>query len=58
VAYKRNGDLAFKILVLGVEIKLNDKCLTIINIYGPNKDDITTFKLLEQALLEHDEKHI
>ena len=42
--------------VLGVEIKLNYKFLTIINIYGPNKDDITTFKFLEQELLEHDEK--
>jgi len=27
------------------------------NIYGPNKDDISVFKLLESTLLENDEKH-
>ena len=42
--------------LIGIEITLNEKPITILNIYGPNKDDISLFKLLESTLLENDEK--
>ena len=39
-----------------VEINVNDKELTIINVYGPNKDDISFFNILEDYILSNDEK--
>jgi len=39
-----------------MEITLYEKQIKILNIYGPNKDDILLFKLLESPLFENDEK--
>ena len=39
-----------------VELNVNDKDITIINVYGPNKDDISFFYILEHYILNNDEK--
>ena len=39
-----------------LEIIINDKEINLINIYGPNKDDVNFFEPLEKYLKENDEK--
>ena len=39
-----------------LDITVNDKDITIINVYGPNRDDISLFNKLEEFILNNDEK--
>ena len=39
-----------------LEIIINDKEINLINIYGPNNDDVNFFEHLEKYLKENDEK--
>ena len=39
-----------------VDVIVNDKDLTVINVYGPNKDDTSFFDILEDYILNNDEK--
>ena len=39
-----------------LEIIINDKEINLINIYGPNNDDVNFFEHLERYLKENDEK--
>ena len=39
-----------------LEIEINDKTLTLINIYGPNKDDTSVFENLENYVNNNNEK--
>ena len=41
-----------------LEIKMNENELIVINIYGPNNDDINIFSKLEKFIQENDEKTI
>ena len=41
-----------------LEIKINENELIVINIYGPNNDDINIFSKLEKFIQENDEKTI
>ena len=41
-----------------LEITINDKNIIIINIYGPNNDDISIFNKLEEFILLNDDKSI
>ena len=38
-----------------LNVKVNDKEITIINIYGPNKDDLAIFNTLENFIAENEE---
>ena len=42
--------------MLSLDITLEEKAITIINIYGPNKDDPSLFDTLENTLLANDDK--
>ena len=44
--------------IQALELTVNDKVLVILNIYGPNTDDIFCFKMLENYLKEYKEKTI
>ena len=48
----------FKGRLQAIELKINDKNITIINIYGPNNDEILLFEKLEEFMLLHDDKSI
>ena len=37
-----------------LEIIVNDKEINLINIYGPNNDDVNSFEHLEKQLKEND----
>ena len=39
-----------------LDILINDKKITIVNIYGPNNDDIALFNKLEEYMKENQEK--
>ena len=39
------------------EIKLQEKLVTILNIYGPNKDEIDIFEILELFIRTHEDKN-
>ena len=39
-----------------VDVTVDDKDITIINVYGPNKDDASFFDILEDYILSNDEK--
>ena len=41
-----------------LEIKINDKIVIIINVYGPNKDDVSFFEKLEHFIRENEDKDI
>ena len=41
-----------------IELKINDKNITLINIYGPNKDEILLFEKLEEFVLLNDDKSL
>ena len=38
-----------------LDIKVNNKEITIINIYGPNKDDSAIFDILENYIVNNEE---
>ncbi len=42
--------------LLSADIKIQNKIITLINVYGPNSDDITLFHTLQNYLLKHNEK--
>ena len=42
--------------LLSADIKIQNKIITLINVYGPNSDDITLFNNLQNYLLKHNEK--
>ena len=44
--------------LIALELSLNDTELVIINIYGPNNDDIKLFQKLEEYLLKNNDKNI
>ena len=44
--------------IQALELTVNDKVLVILNIYGPNIDDIFCFEMLENYLKENKEKTI
>ena len=44
--------------IQALELTVNDKELVILNIYGPNTDDIFCFEILENYLKENEEKTI
>ena len=44
--------------IQALELTVNDKELVILNIYGPNTDDIFCFEMLENYLKENEEKAI
>ena len=44
--------------IQALELTVNDKELVVLNIYGPNTDDIFCFKMLENYLIENEEKTI
>ena len=67
VAFLINKNLSCKIikheeLIVGrlhtLELEINDHTITIINVYGPNTDDTSVFKKLEEYLRENDDKSI
>ena len=39
-----------------LEIKIQEKLVTILNIYGPNKDEIDIFEILELYFSTHEDK--
>ena len=39
-----------------LEIKIQEKLVTIFNIYGPNKDEIDIFEILELHISTHEDK--
>lgn len=41
-----------------ISIVINDQNFTILNIYGPNEDNIDVFQILETYLLENNDKNI
>ena len=41
-----------------IELKINDKNITLVNIYGPNKDDISLFEKLEEFVSSNDDKSL
>ena len=41
-----------------LEIKINDTNMTILNIYGPNKDEVSLFEKLEEFVLLNDDKSL
>ena len=44
--------------IQALELTVNDKELVVLNIYGPNTDDIFCFEKLENYLKENEEKTI
>ena len=44
--------------IQALEIKINDKHIIIINVYGPNKDDLSFFDKLEVFIRENEDKDI
>ena len=42
--------------LLALEIKIQEKLVTIFNIYGPNKDEIDIFEILELHISTHEDK--
>ena len=48
----------FKGRLQALEIRINDRNITIINIYGPNNDEISLFEKLEEFLLLNNDKSI
>lgn len=43
--------------LISVDIKINNTKITLLNIYGPNKDDERFFQQLEQFLIENNHRH-
>ena len=41
-----------------LEIKINDKTLVLINIYGPNKDELFVFDKLDDFLIKNTDKNV
>ena len=41
-----------------LEIKIQEKLVTILNIYGPNKDEIDIFEILELYISIHEDKNV
>ena len=61
-----NQDLPYEILnytelicgrVQSLELKMHEKPITIINIYGPNKDELNVFETLDMYIRSNDEKN-
>ena len=61
-----NPDLPYEILnytelicgrVQSLELKIHEKPITIINIYGPNKDELNVFETLDMYIRSNDEKN-
>ena len=59
-----NPDLPFEILnntelicvrVQSLELKIHEKPITIIDIYGPNKDEVNVFEILDMYIRSNDE---
>ena len=41
-----------------LELKINDTIITVLNIYGPNKDEVSLFEKLEEFVLLNDDKSL
>ena len=41
-----------------IELKINDKTITVINIYDPNKDEVLLFDKLEEFVSLNDDKSL
>ena len=41
-----------------LELKINDTNITVLNIYGPNKDEVSLFEKLEEFVLLNDDKSL
>jgi exonuclease III len=40
--------------LIALEVTINEKAFTMLNIYGPNDDNINIFQMLEDFILEND----
>ena len=43
--------------LLALQIRVQEKVVTILNIYGPNKDEIDIFKILELCISTQEDKN-